>query len=143
MNLTAGTIVPGTGDPLNGIIVNNQNSPWGAKVSNEDLWQFAPRVGFAWDPFHRGRTSVRAGYGISYDSTLVGIFEQNTFANPPYVSSITITNTKFNNLGAGTQVVSTSVKTLHGTPLPAMLPYTQQWSFDVQHRIGRGFMATA
>jgi hypothetical protein len=143
LNATAGTIVPGTGDPLNGIVVNGQNSRYGAKASGEDLWKLAPRVGFAWDPFHTGKTAVRAGYGISYDSTLVGIFEQNTFANPPYVNSVTITNTKFDTLGAGTQVASTSVKTLHGTPLPAALPYTQQWSFDIQQRIGRSFIATA
>ena len=29
----AGSVIPGTGDPLNGIIVGGQNSPYGSKVA--------------------------------------------------------------------------------------------------------------
>ena len=34
-----------------------------------DRNNFAPRIGFAWDPFGDGRTAVRGGFGISYDVT--------------------------------------------------------------------------
>src|SRR4029077_4340552 len=34
-----------------------------------DRNNFAPRLGFAWDPFGDGRTAVRAGFGITYDVT--------------------------------------------------------------------------
>jgi hypothetical protein len=136
MVASTGNLVPNTGDPLNGIIVNGQNSPYGSKASNEDLWKFAPRLGFAWDPFKKSKTAIRAGYGLVYDSTLVGVYEQNIFTNPPFVNSVNISNTRLEDASAGVSVISAAPKTLRGTPQPTMLPYSQQYSFEVQHRFG-------
>ncbi|HXM47369.1 MAG TPA: TonB-dependent receptor [Pyrinomonadaceae bacterium] len=40
-------------------------APVGANFPDKNDW--APRFGFAWDPFKNGRTSVRGGFGVFYD----------------------------------------------------------------------------
>ncbi len=40
-----GLIVPGTGVPLNGVIISGQNSPFGRAVANQPALNVAPRVG--------------------------------------------------------------------------------------------------
>lgn len=46
---------------------------------------FGPRVGFAWDVFGDGKTSLRGGIGVSYESTLYNPLSNSRW-NPPYYS---------------------------------------------------------
>jgi hypothetical protein len=142
---TTGNVIPGTtGWQTNGIIIGGTNSPWGDKIANDNWHNFAPRIGLAWDPFGTGKTSFRAGYGVYYDSTLFGTYEQNIFANPPFVASVTYTNANFSNVTAGTAGINplgpnaTSVLAPRGTQVPALTPYTQQWSFNIQRQLPKG-----
>jgi hypothetical protein len=134
---TTGNIIAGstTLPYTNGIIIGGENSPWGTKVAQDKYENFAPRVGLAWDPFGDGKTSLRAGYGVYYDSGLFGTYEQSIFQNPPFVSSATLSNAPFNNIAAGTPPGTVSTVYARATQLPNRIPNVQQWSADVQRQL--------
>jgi len=58
---------------------------------------FGPHLGFAWDVLGDGKTSLRGGFGISYEGTLYNPLS-NTRWNPPYYSR----DEALNALGGGT-----------------------------------------
>jgi hypothetical protein len=131
----AGSVVPGTGDPLNGIVVAGQNSPHGRAIYQFDKNNFQPRVGFSWDVFEDARTVMRGGYGIYYDQVLIGIFLQNAFVNPPFVSNPQVLNAQLSNPGAGISPTTRPVQALIATSDPFETPRTQQWNVGVQRQL--------
>jgi hypothetical protein len=140
--LANGNRVAGTGNPLNGIMMNSQNSvagaavsPWGKAVAPTRN-NFAPRVGIAWDPFKKGTTSVRAGYGMYFDQLSFSFEETDLVArNPPFQQQVVINPTTLDNPLAGTTAVNLSVQDVGGIDQNFKTPYVQSWSIDVQHQL--------
>ena len=53
------------------------------QVVPDDFNNFAPRLGFSWDPFGDNRLAIRGGYGIAYERLFNNSITNIRF-NPPY-----------------------------------------------------------
>jgi hypothetical protein len=70
-NSLVGTIVPGSGNPVDGMRIDGL-------TGKGDFYTFAPlvlapRLGFAYDPFGDGKTAIRASSGIFYNRTFASV----------------------------------------------------------------------
>jgi len=154
----AGNRVAGTGNFCNGLIVNAQNyqtgpanfnctpirSPFGKYVYQVNKTDFAPRVGLAWDPFGKGTTVIRTGYGIYHEQIPVSTVELLA-NNPPFQEVKTTALTTMDNpVPAGQASVALATAPVIGRSIQADFdtPYMQHWSLDVQRQFGGNTVVT-
>jgi hypothetical protein len=97
------SFVPGTGDPLNGIVVPTDPTAFKGFRHTRPV-DFEPRVGFAWDIWGKGKTVIR-GMGGVYHAPRIGggtggAGASSLGANPPQQTIFNIFNGNVDNLGS-------------------------------------------
>ena len=124
--------------------------PSGRKFYRADKNNFAPNLGFAWDPFGTGRTSVRGGYMISFpNDNLIATVQTTLGANAGLRSFTTLPNQTATL--ADRPIIPTppykvprtfadnyalSPRSSAGIAMPGLVtPYVQQWNVSVEREV--------
>ncbi|MBV8819503.1 MAG: TonB-dependent receptor, partial [Acidobacteriaceae bacterium] len=148
VNSPPGLLYPGDPHPGGGTV------PKGVVQSQLD--HFTPRFGVAYDLFGDGRTSVRAGYGMFYDSPELYAYN-NINDQSPFSFTVNFLSGSFDNPYAGRTQYNVfpfagdfQKNSAFQLPFAAAavqsrqpLPYSQNWNATIEHQLRSSWLIRA
>jgi hypothetical protein len=115
-----------------------------APVYHTNAQNLQPRLGFAWDPFKDGKTSIRGAYAILADQPVTNLVTGNA-ANPPFATSVALpanaTTQLFNATDPGHAAPGSTVSPSSSDP-EFDNGYIQSWNLNVQREVRPGLAVT-
>src|SRR5262252_8390274 len=131
-----GALVPGTGDPYNGMVVKG-DSDYPRGFRNQEPIQIQPRFGFSWDITGSGKTALRGSIGAFAQTRIsANAIWNDVSRNPPITNTPRIFNGAMDTLlsSKGTLFPSGVAGFDRNSPTPV----TYIYSLGVQRDVGFG-----
>jgi hypothetical protein len=130
-----GGMVPNSGNPANGMVVAANDPDYPRALYRNRGWQYGPRFGFAYDPFGKNRTSVRAGVGVFYNPPVTYTWAPFTNQSPLVLNPVVYYGTLEGIKSASGLLFPGSILALDPSGKVATVT---NYSFSIQQSIGWG-----
>jgi hypothetical protein len=158
----AGLIVPGSGNPFDGLIRAGNGVPSdqvgrvagalapstlaipaGAPRGLYDAQTlFMPRFGFAWQPFTDPRTAIRGGFGMYHDRPEGNMIFSSVLL-PPYSYQVQYQNGNLSNPSGGTVAAAAPLGTIAAVDPNLKVAAIYNFNFGIEHEFHNGFWLQA